>query len=647
MMPARIASIRSQDEKIVKRPSADALGRPIPLRRPGSILFFLASALLALAGCRQISVHRAPSGDCPVVGPTARAELERAGLKGDFALHPREVFAQFEAEAAARPAPEKLLALGEMAYRIGQRDGTKVGGEAVGWYRDAAAYAHFALTAPGASGEIAAEATDLHNRALGRCLRLAYARADRDIARERLAGANILLGTIDPAIAPDQFDALLPAAEYSVWGLTRHGRAGLGAPLIAERKLSEKHLRAGQDRFYGESQVMPLTAVIQPEGSPLGGDWKRRPVRIMVLDPVMQASIPWMPRGVPLAADFTAPLAYQTEHMDSTTFQWGGLVNPDRVEPLTNIYMIHPHRPGKIPVLFMHGLFSSPATWIEMFNELRSDPLIRDRYEFWFAYYPSGHPFLYSTAHLRAALHELHRTLDPSGSDPAIKNTVVVGHSMGGLIGRTMIQSSGMDLWNAYLTRQPGQVRVPPDVGDHLRDVLFFEPEPTFRRAVFIATPHHGSNVANRFLGNLAKALTRPSPLIERARRIMIELNGPEIFQPEYRLRPLSSIDNLQWESPILRALRRLPMSPSVPYHSIIANISLFPNKPATWTDSVVQYESAHIDGAASELIVRSNHGCTGKPETIAEVRRILLLHLGIDQAAAAAAPCPAGCPPR
>jgi hypothetical protein len=42
----------------------------------------------------------------------------------------------------------------------------------------------------------------------------------------------------------------------------------------------------------------------------------------------------------------------------------------------------------------------------------------------------------------------------------------------------------------------------------------------------------------------------------------------------------------------------------------------------------VVAYWSSHLDGAQSTRIVPSGHGTHQNPEGIAEVRRILLLHL-------------------
>ena len=56
--------------------------------------------------------------------------------------------------------------------------------------------------------------------------------------------------------------------------------------------------------------------------------------------------------------------------------------------------------------------------------------------------------------------------------------------------------------------------------------------------------------------------------------------------------------------------------------HSIIAVLGEGPVSGKT--DGVVAYESAHLDGVASEKIVRSGHSTQGDPDTILEVRRIL-----------------------
>ena len=64
----------------------------------------------------------------------------------------------------------------------------------------------------------------------------------------------------------------------------------------------------------------------------------------------------------------------------------------------TGIYMVDPYLPGKIPVVFVHGLMSSPAAWTNAMNELRGDPEFRKRYQFWMYFYSTGNPLLASGA---------------------------------------------------------------------------------------------------------------------------------------------------------------------------------------------------------------------------------------------------------
>jgi hypothetical protein len=96
------------------------------------------------------------------------------------------------------------------------------------------------------------------------------------------------------------------------------------------------------------------------------------------------------------------------------------------------------------------------------------------------------------------------------------------------------------------------------------------------------------------------------------------------------------SVWSMTPDNPALKALAAIPVSPKVAAHSIIAVEGDGPVE--TGDDGVVSYQSAHIPEAKSELVVRSGHSVQSNPHTVAEVRRILLLHL--------AAACPQGCTP-
>jgi hypothetical protein len=90
-----------------------------------------------------------------------------------------------------------------------------------------------------------------------------------------------------------------------------------------------------------------------------------------------------------------------------------------------------------------------------------------------------------------------------------------------------------------------------------------------------------------------------------------------------------SALDNMSPRSPFIRALQEIPVASSVTVNSIIAVKG--DGLVEQGNDGVVEYSSAHIEPAESELVVRSSHSTQGNPHTIEEVRRILRLHVGVD----------------
>jgi pimeloyl-ACP methyl ester carboxylesterase len=328
-----------------------------------------------------------------------------------------------------------------------------------------------------------------------------------------------------------------------------------------------------------------------------------------------------------LASDLTTPIAHQLIRSPLTQLAWGGLLRPEAYTSWLGVFMDGPYQPGKIPLLFIHGLWSSPDVWLVMANRLQADPILRARYQFWFAYYPTGAPLMVSAGRLRRSLHDLRAVIDPQGRDPALNRMVVVGHSLGGVLSKQLIQSSGRQVERALLTVPFEQVAMAPATRRLLSEFLYFEPEPSVGRAIFIAAPHRGSNTANQFIGRLGSMLVRRPGDLAAVHAEVLSANGPAVLHPAYRDRPPSSIDNLTWDSPVLKTLSSLPIAPGVPYHSVVAN--LLPDaSPRYWTDGVVQYESAHLDGASSELMIRHHHFVTETLEAAVEVRRILMLHL-------------------
>ncbi len=119
-----------------------------------------------------------------------------------------------------------------------------------------------------------------------------------------------------------------------------------------------------------------------------------------------------------------------------------------------------------------------------MANSLRADPIVRDRYQFWFVYYPTGAPLMASAVRVRQALHDLRDAIDPARTDAALDQMVVVGHSLGGVLSKQLVQDSGDTLEpRGLFTRPQAEVAMTPESRNKISRLLYFKPEPSIRRA--------------------------------------------------------------------------------------------------------------------------------------------------------------------
>jgi pimeloyl-ACP methyl ester carboxylesterase len=291
----------------------------------------------------------------------------------------------------------------------------------------------------------------------------------------------------------------------------------------------------------------------------------------------------------------------------------------------TGLSLLRPYRRDRIPVVFIHGLWSGPWSWDPMIEALDADPALRDRYQFWTFGYSTGDPLLYSSWLLRHALDEARRRFDPDRRDPAFDRMVLVGHSMGGLLAKMMVQESEARLWRLVSDRPFDELAGDPGDRALVRGALFFEPRPEVRRAIFIATPHRGSRVNRGGLERLGARLVRIQEPLRAAFARLLDRNGPSFFVERLRQGLPTSIEELEWGSPILAGLSELDWAPGITAHSVIADSHDPPR--AGGSDGLVTYDSAHLDGVASEVLVSSGHLCQGHPAVLAEVRRILVEH--------------------
>jgi pimeloyl-ACP methyl ester carboxylesterase len=269
-------------------------------------------------------------------------------------------------------------------------------------------------------------------------------------------------------------------------------------------------------------------------------------------------------------------------------------------------------------LIFAHGLLSTPHMWLPVMNAIRADPELRGRYQFWVFYYPTANPVPLSALALRDDLGTVERLYRPK------HGFVLVGHSMGGLVCRMQVVNTGRVLWDECFNPEAQRFYAQVPADSLVKRALIFNANPSIKRIVFVCVPHRGSKLAQGFIGSLGMRLVRVPALVVRT----TESTLGDAFTALLRRRKLrlpSSIQGLSPRSPVILGLAKLPIE--APHHSIIGDRGR--NDRLKGSDGVVPYWSSHLDSAQSEKVIPAGHSGYRHPVAIAELVRILRLHLG------------------
>lgn len=426
-------------------------------------------------------------------------------------------------------------------------------------------------------------------------------------------------------------------SDFDINGLTNHHiQYGVGVPLIAVRKKQNEGLDAGE-KFYPPGLTLPLTAFISIRVQ--AADQEGKTVasgQIQLIDPLRQDSVAVGGYDTPIASDITAPLAYYLNDplYRSNLLATASLLNADIGKQVRGLYMLEPYDPAKIPVVMVHGFWSSAITWNEMFNDLRANSTLSSRYQFWFYMYPTGQPFWVSAQQMRDDLQEARQKLDPEHNALALDEMVLVGHSMGGLISLLQTVESEDHFWKLASDHSIDELQGDPASIEQLRKSLFFSPNQQVKRVVTLATPYKGSDFANPTTRWLGRKLVSLPPLLVKKQKDLIQEN-PGFFKDKDLLTIQTSIDSLAPDSPFFDALDQTKPAPWTRYHVVVGHL-----QPEDWQskwqqsfigdgDGVVDLASAKFEHASSYDEVDSKHMLVHQhPRSIWIVKQVLLQHL-------------------
>jgi pimeloyl-ACP methyl ester carboxylesterase len=556
--------------------------------------------------------------------------LHRYDLDQVFSKDPEDAIRQLHAKAVETGNRDSLFALAEMSFLTGDQVRRSVKPwdlrDARDYYLGAAVYSYLYLFAenqlPSAFDRRFRVACDLYNYGLG--LALEQPKGTNALVELRSATRRLPVGEIhidlDTSRFPwplDHFERFVLGDQFRVRGLSvRNRQPGIGAPLIA---VESREMGGGLQRMTGATAFLRFYGGLQElsAGNPRGA--------LELHSAFDKDSIEINHHVVPLEMDSTVHLAYGLNQSVAWKIERSHFFSLHEVVK-SGVYPTQPYERGRIPVLFVHGTYSSPVRWAEMLNTLRADPELRERYQFWFFIYNSSAPLIVSAAKLRKGLTERIAEFDPGGSDDALLRMVVIGHSQGGLLTRLITTDTRDELWRSVSEKPVEEMDLSPAHKEDVRRLFFLKPMACVRRVIFIATPHRGSYRTRGLVRSLTRRLIRIPPSLAGRAKDMMSLAAQLNLPDDVDRRRITSIDGMSTTSPLLKVLAELPVAEQVKAHSIIPVRSrrLINRR----SDGVVSYDSAHLEEVESELVVEHNHSCQSTPAAIEEVRRILHLHL-------------------
>jgi hypothetical protein len=404
--------------------------------------------------------------------------------------------------------------------------------------------------------------------------------------------------------SPTEFTSFITAFDQSEKGVkTPNRRAGVGGTLVGVRNPNPRAPFSLDDGIAGA-----VTAVLEFRGTN---------ATLVLFNPIRVSTTRLMGSSQPLAADFSAPLCYYRPGWSS----WSGIEAgffPGSLGSKTGLYLLQPYDPNRIPVIFIHGLISSPEIWIDVINNLQTDPVLRERYQALVFWYPTGDPASYTALLLRQAMAEFEKTHSmPHG-------WLIVSHSLGGLLAQMQTTTLTKEDWIRHegdLARRFFARQTP---GNLPMRAVTFTANSKVKRVVFIATPHIGAELAVSSLAEFAeRIISIPSSVVVGVKRgagefFAVATGNPNVLP--------DGVTSLSPKNPLL--LTMAATSKVVPpCHSIIGNRGL-PGPLAESSDGIVPYWSSHLSYAKSEVIVPGPHSCYDYPGSVAELKRILHLQL-------------------
>ncbi|WP_066803223.1 alpha/beta hydrolase [Moraxella oblonga] len=431
---------------------------------------------------------------------------------------------------------------------------------------------------------------------------------------------------------------------------TVNTRSGIGVGyvgVLADRyatqkqpKTDEKNRSKAHDdpatRIYPIGHVL-LTGVAKPQGKSLDEVLNSHTLDVYFFNPYDNKSVEILGQNYPLFVNYSASYAMWLKENDLDKVGLSNMLQKQEVS-LPELFMLEPYNPDKKVVILVHGLASSPATWVNFTNNLLADPILRDNYQVWQIFYSTNLPMLENRYQIQKLIETAYAKTDPEGKHKASKNSILIGHSMGGVISRMMLSDD--DLWSRLdeidEKTQDNQVKklLTQTYQDEFLNRFSLRALPQVDTAVFISSPFRGTDYAERWFTRMARRIIRlPLDLTQVVVTPLVNLGEDEVYDSTIGSLYLhNGASQLSDRSAFMALTKDIQINDKVRYYSVMGNhkgkLDNGDVAGVAISDGIVPYESSHLEGAEREIIITGGHSIHENPKTVRELRKILHEHL-------------------
>ena len=276
------------------------------------------------------------------------------------------------------------------------------------------------------------------------------------------------------------------AEDQPLYGLRkRHERAGVGIPVVAWRRRTGPPQAADIATF---TAAHALTAVISVEPD---FDRRVRCVRIILRDPVATSGFPVGGVELPLAADFTAPVAQTMGRERRPAANPYGVRDMGRRGTVDGFVALTPFAAGRAPLIVMEGTGLSPVLTPQITNAVAGDSALRDRYQVWVYRFPIAAPFFYAARQFRSDLEQLSRKLEATTGNSVDGQCTVVAHGAATVLAKALLVGSGSVVWDAVFATAIDRMHL--DAADRalLESLLIWSPSTRVGRVIVVDEPRN------------------------------------------------------------------------------------------------------------------------------------------------------------